>query len=323
METVDTNDPARENTMNAGLRVTNTIAGKPVTPIPRGELVIDRAYSLAYLRWRKKEAVLNAVSDLELAIQCAAELRLDIVCVQSGETLESGSILRLTSSDIRPLADAGFFVFWIVDGPFQTLMAKRGMMELMVEIARSPEVVGRELKDLSHRARQTMAAGVAAGAHGIILADDIAYSRNTLVSPDFVKMYLLPCWQSLVQTAGELDVPLFYHSDGNLNSVLSHIVAAGFHGLQCLEPAAGMDLPAIRNQYPDGPCLMGNIDPALLVEKGTEQDQESRRQQIEAAVDGLLAVAQHRGGLVFGTCSGLDGGMSPEWVQTMYDLAFQ
>ena len=118
-------------------------------------------------------------------------------------------------------------------------------------------------------------------------------------------------------------VPVFFHSDGNLNAVLSHIVAAGFNGLQCIEPAADMDLPIIKRKYGKNLCLMGNIDPSLLSYQTSQSDTETQDDRLVHSVTELMASADADGGLIFGTCSGLHASMSPERVQLMYRLASQ
>ena len=52
----------------------------------------------------------------------------------------------------------------------------------------------------------------------------------------------------------------FFHSDGNINSVLDDIVEAGFDGLHSMEPLAGMDIGSIKKRYGDRLCLLGNVD---------------------------------------------------------------
>jgi len=83
-----------------------------------------------------------------------------------------------------------------------------------------------------------------------------------------------------------------------------------------------MNLPEIRARYGNTLCLMGNIDPALLSEPGSQMAPEPRYGRLRRAVLDLTAsAAGGDGGLIFGTCSGLHAGMSPERVQYMYDLA--
>jgi len=303
-------------------RVLAAIRHEPGAPLARGELTLDRKIVRDFLNWRKKDTAANSLSDTDLIIACCQALKLDLVCIPSRESASVETGLLGRRSDIPGISAEGLFVFWVVDGSFQSAMAHPGTLEILEAIAASPDEVCQELRHRSTQVTAVMEQGVTAGAHGIILADDIAYRQNTYMSPDFVEQHLLPIWQTQVAAARDLGVPVFFHSDGNLNGVLATIEAAGFDGLQCLEPAAGMDLSEIKARYGKALCLMGNIDPALLSEPGSQMAPEPRYGRLRRAVLDLTAsAAGGDGGLIFGTCSGLHAGMSPERVQYMYDLA--
>jgi uroporphyrinogen decarboxylase len=341
--------------LNSYQHVTHAIAHKPDSPVARGELVIDRGFAKDLLNWRGSDDNLDNLSDTELLLAGCRCLNLDLACIPAGGKTVQDSILSPPPADIGPLANDGLFVFWLVNGAFQSAMADRGIMAFMTAITQAPGEVCQILQQRSHHVLATMGRGIRAGAHGIILADDIAYRQGTgtaspctmgslrcstskcgmkrrmarttapctCVSPDFVEQYLLPLWRTQVNFAHGLGVPVFFHSDGDLNTVLSHIVAAGFDGLQCIESAAGMDIGAIKAQYDRQLCLMGNIDPALLCETVNQTAHAASVDDLHRAVSGVMAAASGRGGLIFGTCSGLHAGMSPERVYTMYQVAAQ
>ncbi len=308
--------------MNSIARVRAAIRHKPGARLARGELTLDRKFAGDFLRWRKKSTPANALSDTDLIIACCRALKLDLVCIQSQGIAAEESCLWGKLTDIPRITDEGLFVFWVVNGSFQSAMARLGAMKLLKALAAAPDEVCQVLQQRSNQVMTAMVQGVNAGAHGIIVADDIAYRQNTYMPPDFVKQHLLPIWQTQVKAARDLGVPVFLHSDGNLNGILPTVVAAGFDGLQCIEPTAGMDLPAIKARHGKALCLMGNIDPALLFEQGSQLNVEPRCERLRRAVLDLTAsVADGNGGLIFGTCSGLHAGMAPELVQYMYDLA--
>jgi len=302
-------------------RVVKVIKREPGAPVARGELTVDRGFAMDLLNWRFNGAVSDGVSDTDLIIACCRTLRLDLVCIQSGEMAGNEERLSIKPTDVGSLVDEGLFVFWVVDGAFQRAMTKQGMMALLMDIARSPGDVGKDIREIADQVMTTMAQGVSAGAHGIILADDIAYHQGTYMAPGFVEQFLLPIWQMYVKTAKGLGVPVFFHSDGNLNTVLPNIVSAGFDGLQCIEPAAGMSMSKIRQQYGKDLCLMGNVDPALLSDQGGHGNAELGYDELRRAVTDLMAPTVGSGGFIFGSCSGLHTGMWPERVNYMYQLA--
>ncbi len=306
--------------MNSISRVMNTIRQLPGTPLARGELTLDVKFARAFLQWQAPDTLADLSSPAELLMACCRALKLDLVCLQSEGPADNEAGLSVNLNDIRRISDQGLFVFWVVNGPFQEAMRRREMMAFMTEIARSPDAVASELWQVADSVTEIMEMGVAAGAHGIILADDIAYQQSTYTSPGFIEQRLLPVWKVLTATAGKLDVPVFLHSDGNLNAVLPAIAAAGFDGLQCIEPAAGMNIREVKQTYGYKLCLMGNLDPALLCVDEPGRGGDDPYDRLRRAVASLLAAAGDQGGLIFGTCSGLHAGMSPDLVHYMYQL---
>lgn len=301
-------------------RVMKAVRRCPGTPVARGELTLDPAFARKYLKWRSRDSRTESLSDTALLIECCKCLELDLICLQSENVAESGACSLVALDDIRHIAGAGLFVFWVVNGAFQTAMTQGDMMAFLMKTAAAPNAIAAALERISGKVTDVMAKGVAAGAHGIILADDIAYRQSTYVSPSFVERHLLPLWRRQVAFAKDLGVPVFFHSDGNLKAILPFIAAAGFDGLQCVESSAGMDLGDIKKGYGGHLCLMGSIDPGLLCEAEGVDDSDSRYACLRRSVADAMAAAGD-GGVILGTCSGLHAGMSPRLVDTLYRLA--
>lgn len=301
-------------------RVRRVLSCSQGTPIARGELVLDLQFVRALLAWKGGSPVPEKRDHAGLLIEACRTLALDLVCLQSNPGADEQSAPVIGVDSIQRFQDADLFVFWIVDGAFQTAVRRHGWMAVFSMIAKSPDVLAAEFKSTSDRVMAAMEQGVAAGAHGIILADDIAYNQGTYMSPDFIERHLQPFWKAQTATANELGVPVFFHSDGNLNKALPHIVAAGFDGLHCIEPAAGMNIVEIAAQPGQPLCLMGGIDPALLVHNENLTDMQTARNNLRRTIAGLMESAPDSGGRILGSCSGLYEGMSPELVHYMYQL---
>jgi uroporphyrinogen decarboxylase len=301
-------------------RVQAAIRRQPAGGIPTGELTMDRSFLEALLAWNGRRNIAK-MGDTQMLIECSRLLDHDLVCLQSNPAGSDGSDPSAPVRPIARLADADLFVFWIVDGAFQRTMSRHEFMTFMKSMAASPDAVAGEMKDASRQVTASMEQGVSHGAHGIIIADDIAYQASSYMSPEFGRRYLLPVWRRQTMAARALNVPVFFHSDGNINRFVPLVVEAGFDGLQCIEPAAGMDIFSIGRTYGSRLCLMGNIDPSLLcgLDNPKTGDHDSRR--LDRAVADLIAGFGDRGGLILGTASGLHAGMSPDRVCRMAALA--
>ena len=307
--------------MNNAARVNRVVRREPGAPPARGELVIAPEFAKELLTLLDADAAVDALSDSDLLVACCRTLNLDLACIQSEGSSEDGSDFTGNLTDVGRVAAEGLFVFWVVNGSFQTAVQSQGLMPLLEDIAAAPEAVGKQLQQISARVTEIMVQGINAGAHGVIIADDIAYRRSTYMAPGFVEEFLLPVWKAQLASTRELGVPAFFHSDGNLNAVLPLISAAGFNGLQGIEPAAGMDMQKISRAYGQALCPMGNIDPALLAKPGPREDLREQRERLQRAVLALQTSMANENGFIFGTCSGLHAGMSPELVHYMYQLA--
>ncbi|MBC7325572.1 MAG: hypothetical protein H5T99_09695, partial [Moorella sp. (in: Bacteria)] len=170
--------------------------------------------------------------------------------------------------DLIPLRrwreETGFFVFALLDGPFQGTGKLFDFSEFLLAVATGEEAV-KELAgavvafnlELARLCRQ-------AGALGFIIGDDIAYNRGTYVQPALWRETFLPLLRRQVEGLKALGLPVLYHSDGNLKAVLPDLATLPLDGLQCLEAAAGMDIGAIKKEYGGRLCLMGNFDLDLL-----------------------------------------------------------
>lgn len=300
--------------MDSISKVFNAITRVPQSTFPKGELILGSQFMKDYLNWRDEYKIPPNISELEVLKEICRSLRLDLVCIQSENSLGKNLMTNRNQCKVAPASRNELFVFWVINGTFQLLMNHIGLMEIARQAAMEAKAIGSKLKQISQNVIEEIKIGVTAGAHGVIIADDIAYQKNTYLAPDFYERYLLPLWQKQVETAKHLDTPIFFHSDGNINRILPMIVEAGFDGLQCIEPAAGMDICEIKQTYGDKLCLMGNIDPSLLIDGQKNED------ALQNAVNDLKSKIAPGGGFIFGTCSGLHAGLSPRKVHQMYRM---
>ena len=327
-ETVPTgrNDAA----VNGAQRIMASINRDAPDRIPRGELLVEKDFINLFMTKILKYSAGPRVAeyDQDMEIEFYRYLGLDLVCVH-GENSRSSRNYGNTAGYIQRFRQEGFFIFGVLDGPFQSLMNREGFVSLLTSVAGQPEAVAGKIRKQAAETAGLIERIVEFGAHGVIIADDIAYSKGTYVSPAYLNKHLIPCWRELVSKVGEFSIPVFFHSDGNINNVLPGIIEAGFSGLQCIEPASGMDIGAVKREYGQRLCLMGNLDPAILTEAGAPEDTgdsspgDGEYEEIARAVPRLVSAAAPGGGFIFGTCSGLHAGLSPEKVNFMYKTVGQ
>ncbi len=165
------------------------------------------------------------------------------------------------------LVRSGRAALWVVDGPLWPALRQLGIEEGLKATAWDPGVLEPILDSETDRARTDIVAGVDAGAHAIVIADDIAGSSGPLISPDYLNEHLIHRLALLVAFAASDGLRTAFHSDGEIRAFLQSIVRAGFvavHGGGGL-PLIGFEalLAETRRQ---GLALVGGLDSVVLRE---------------------------------------------------------
>lgn len=154
-----------------------------------------------------------------------------------------------------------------------------------------------------------------AGAHAILIGDDIAYNSGTFLSPVSMRELVFPALRREVELIKQhRDVPVLMHTDGDLRAVMDDIVACGFDGLQSLQPTAGMDIGKVKAKYGDRLCLMGNIDINHVL---PFSDEATVRQTVRDTID----IGIRGSGYILSTCNILTRDIPLANAVAMYDEA--
>ncbi len=121
--------------------------------------------------------------------------------------------------------------------------------------------------------------------------DDVAYVSGTMVAPKHLRKYLWPWYREMCRISRGLGKPIIYHSDGKLYEILDDLVECGFTTLHPIEPKP-MDIVEVKRKYGGKLSLIGNIDLAYTLTRGTPEEVEAEvRQRIrEVAPGGGYAV---------------------------------
>lgn len=116
--------------------------------------------------------------------------------------------------------------------------------------------------------------------------DDIAYGTGLLASPETLRRYAFPHYRRLARLAHDHGIPVIYHSDGALWTVLDDLLDdIGFDALHPVEPNA-MDIVELKSVVRGRACLIGNIDVDLLARGTPDQVVELTRRRIAELAPG-------------------------------------
>jgi uroporphyrinogen decarboxylase len=120
------------------------------------------------------------------------------------------------------------------------------------------------------------------GADVVVLSDDYAYKSGPLMSPAQFREFVLPLLAEAVRAVRDAGARCVKHTDGDVHEILDDIVGTGVDAVGPLEPAAGMNLGALRTRYGARVALVGNLDVDLLCRGSVEDVRRATRALIES-----------------------------------------
>jgi len=108
----------------------------------------------------------------------------------------------------------------------------------------------------------------------IFLWEDMAFKNGPLISPDFVRTFMLPYYREMIDFYRQMGARwILQDSDGNMTRLIPLFHEAGVDGMLPFEVAAGMDVCEVRQRYPRL-RILGGIDKRALYGSKKDIDRE-------------------------------------------------
>lgn len=192
----------------------------------------------------------------------------------------------------KKLRDKGYLTILEVPGGFDEPRQLMGEEELCIACYEQPELIADMLKtmgDICVQVIERVSAIVPVDC--LSIHEDMAGKSGPLFGPSQIEEFLKPYYQGIWSCAKAHGASIFSQdSDGNMNPVIDSILDCGITCMFPCEPAAGMDIVALRKKYGSRVSFKGGIDKFVLC-----RDFEAIRRELEYKMaDPLLG-----GGTVF------------------------
>jgi len=236
--------------------------------------------------------------------------------IEDADKYKIPDIKKVSASIIKDFSSkTDFFVFAQISGPVSTLDEMFPMEVFMVYCltnTKEMKIIGERVIEYEIMKARLF---IDNGADAILVTDDIAFNTGVFLPPKIMDELVYPFYKFIVKEIKKYkDIPVFFHSDGNLNSVMDKIIESGFDGIHSLQPSAGMEISEIKKQYGSDLCLMGNIDLDYILTFAEPCEVEKVvRKTIDAAADG--------GGFILSSCNSLVDAVTVENALVMYMTA--
>jgi hypothetical protein len=174
----------------------------------------------------------------------------------AGDWEAQGRALREKQIPIQAVIPGGF------DEPRQLM----GEEELCVAYYEQPDLIHDMLKTIGDTAFQVLERASSVLPIDILYThEDLAGKSGPLAGPaqvlEFIKPYYRKIWDMLSARGTRL---FLQDSDGDMRPVIPAFIECGLNAMLPLEPAAGMDIVKLREQYGTQMAFWGGIDKHVL-----------------------------------------------------------
>ncbi|MBN2132704.1 MAG: hypothetical protein JW741_24600 [Sedimentisphaerales bacterium] len=151
-----------------------------------------------------------------------------------------------------------------------------GMENLLTAFYENADFVNRLLDEITLRKQGMARCYARAGVDILRLGDDVGTQHGMMMSPAVWRMFLKPRLAAVIAAArGERpDIPIFYHSDGNIREIIDELIDIGVTILNPIQPEC-MDPFEIKQRYGDRLTLWGTVGTQTTLPRGTPGEVQS------------------------------------------------
>jgi uroporphyrinogen decarboxylase len=147
------------------------------------------------------------------------------------------------------------------------------------------------------------------GVDVIAFCDDLGSGKSLLMSPALYRRFFRPWHERLTALCHRYGATLHMHSHGNINQVVGDLAEIGIDLLNPLDPAEGMDLPALKRQYGRRMTFVGGLDKFFFGWEFARQEAFVRR-----------LVQETGGGFILMDSGGVPEDCTPDQFRRLRDL---
>ncbi len=155
-------------------------------------------------------------------------------------------------------------------GIFENSWQPIGFVEFTKLVFQKPEFVKRVIAFHTDFYLRYLEGVMQSGVEVVLCGDDLAQKTGPMLRPEMVENLYGESYRRVAEAVHKQNRKLIFHSCGNIYGLLDKFVEWGFDGIITMEPTAGMDLGKVREHVGHKLVLIGNMDVARLLVKGTE-----------------------------------------------------
>ena len=284
-------------------RVKEAFEGKVPSDLPKGEL------------WIGSEVFRRAKLEDDVAghLTLRKKLGMDFVFLPLSEERRyhpTQGYRYFNSEEVKELLIiSNLFVGVVVDGPFQRMVEKKGLVQVLASWKKEKGEFAKEYRQESHAVENLIMRSLDNPIGAVVLAEDVATEKSTLVKPEEIRETFFPFYSNVVAQIHNVGAYALYHSCGNISKLVTDLIHCGFEGLAAVQ-GGSMDLISLREAHGTRLVLMAGIDGDLLQRDQLPQPQLDRFSR-------LIRFLSQRGGYILCSSCGI---YSKDFLKRLLEL---
>ena len=280
---------------------------RPAGRLPKGELWLGTDLF--------KKADLE--DNLEGHLALINRLRQDMLCLPVSDDLLMNNSLGYRTFALKEIKEASkmkaIFLAAVVDGPFQRLSEKRGLMKILTAWKQGRREVIEAYEKERVQADILINRCLELSVDAVIIADDLAGERSPFIHPSDIESLLSPFYTRGVSDIHGAHSYAMFHSCGNITRLIPQLVSYGFDGLAAIQHRVN-NLISIKERYGSTLTLMTGIEPQML-EAGEVSLSDLKE------YEKIVRFLSSGGGFILSSSSGLYSGDFFERILELYRIA--
>jgi len=188
-----------------------------------------------------------------------------------------------------------------------------GLQEFLIAWLERPQLIQKLLDMTTEWVIQVARKAIDIGADMIIDMSDIAHKSGPFMRPELLARHFVPCLKRVADAVKTRRAYVFYHTHGNIWSIIEALVNTGIDVLNPIDPDAGMDIGTVKKRFGSAVVVGGNVSTNVL--------SMASREEVVALVKDTIAAASPGGGHILMGSSSMLASVKPENYRAMVETA--
>ena len=193
---------------------------------------------------------------------------------------------------------------------FERLWFLRGMENLLLDPYDNPRQFGQLCDKYLQFNLAVLDRWLHTDVDAIYYGDDLGTQTGLLMSPETWRRYYRPMVRELFGRTRSAGKDVFFHSCGNITSILGDLIDCGMNVVNPLQPHA-MDVGGVVKEFGKDLVIWGGTDLQHLIANGTPE-------QIEREIEQVADLCWRGGGYIGGTAQGCPPGTPIANMEAFY-----